>query len=245
MKKLLLAALAILLTACAPQTAEPMPTLTPSPTSSPPSPTSSPPPPEPTIEPTPVHLNMEDIDNMSDDEKLNLVVGFEDSNKFPSTIHANIVIIEDGDGYLAYNIQTGEVIDLQSAGIAVLETKSGGIVEFEGYTLENIREAIEADNPYLRLDEYENESQKDAKVALYGWIYREFNVDMEGYRVGFPVENSQTGQIFWVFVLGVTNDDGGYGSLVTYRNSEGIYIVKYVYDYPESIQDGIRHRGGF
>jgi hypothetical protein len=126
MKRLLLAALAILLTAClspsggaAPQTAEPTPTTSALPTATA---TVSP---TPTFTQTPQPTPTPDVSVMTDDEKIALVEGYDAENKFSSTIFPNIVIIDDGSSYLAYDIQTGEVSSLDDAGTAVFRHIDG------------------------------------------------------------------------------------------------------------------------
>jgi hypothetical protein len=76
--------------------------------------------------------------DMSDDEKLNLVVGFENANKFPSTIHPHIVIIEDGDGHLAYNIQTGDVTSLDSVNIGLIPLNDGTFKEARSFDVHEV-----------------------------------------------------------------------------------------------------------
>jgi hypothetical protein len=237
MKRILLATLAILLTAClspsggAPQTAEPTPTATTLPTATAtisPTPTST-----QTPQPTPTP----DVSVMTDEEKIALVEGYDAEIKFTSTVFPSIVIIDDGSSYLAYDIQTGEVKRLAEAGIAVLTTKTGEKLDFEAYTIDDVREAIEADNPYLNFDEYVSEDQRKEKADLYASLYRISSIDYTpGYRLGFSCENSETGEDYGVFVLGIKNSDGSLGSLIIYSDSNAKYKVVYVYSDAKTIE---------
>lgn len=140
MKRILLAALAILLTAClSPQTAEPTPTATALPTAT------ATVPPIPTSTQTPQPIPTPDVSVMTDDEKIAHVEGYDAENKFPSTIFPNIVILDDGSSYLAYDIQTGEVSSLDEAEIYILRQESDSIVEFR------FLDSSDALTTYLRL----------------------------------------------------------------------------------------------
>jgi hypothetical protein len=243
MKRILLAALAILLTAClspsgaAPQTSEPTPTATALPTATAtisPTPTST-----QTPQPTPTP----DVSVMSDEEKLNLVPGYEGENKYVSSVFPNIVIIDDGSRYLAYDIQTGDEKSLSDAGIFVLSTKSGEKIDFEAYALWDVRRVIESDGPYQMNSAYISDEQRKEQSEFYKMIYSISNIDMEGFRGGFPVQSTVSGEFFGVFILGVRNSDGTIGTLLTYVDSEDTYQVKYVYGDPETVKAELWYRG--
>lgn len=132
MKKYLLAALIILITACSPQTAEPTPTATIVPTATytpTPEPTST-----PTITPTPTPepVTMEMLENMTDEDKFDLVPGdVEGERVLASEYFPHIVVLqvqdESGDGtkLVGYDLIEKEVVTLSSAGIFVTPTLDG------------------------------------------------------------------------------------------------------------------------
>lgn len=127
MKKYLLAALIILITACSPQTAEPTPTATIVPTATytpTPEPTST-----PTITPTPTPepMTMERLENMTDEDKFDLVPEeVEGERVLVSEYSPSVVVLkipnDNGDGtkLVGYDLLKKEVVTLSSVGIKVI-----------------------------------------------------------------------------------------------------------------------------
>lgn len=132
MKNFLLIALIILITACAPQTAEPTPTATIVPTATytpTPEPT-----PTPTITPTPTPepLTMDDLETMPDEDKFDLVPDdVEGERVLASKYFPNIVVLQvqdensDDTKLVGYDLIKKEVVTLTSAGIFVTPTLDG------------------------------------------------------------------------------------------------------------------------
>lgn len=154
-KNFLLAALIILITACAPQTAEPTPTATTVPTAThtpTPEPTST-----PTITPTPTPepLTMDDLETMPDEDKFDLVPeNVEGERVLASKYFPNIVVLQvqdensDGTKLVGYDLIKKEVVTLTSAGIFVTPTLDGTFyyehLYFNGNTASGIGKLKEA-----------------------------------------------------------------------------------------------------
>jgi hypothetical protein len=175
-KNFLLAALIILITACAPQTAEPTPTATivPTATHTPtPEPTST-----PTITPTPTPepLTMDDLETMPDEDKFDLVPDdVEGERVLASKYFPNIVVLQvqdensDDTKLVGYDLIKKEVVTLTSAGIFVTPTLDGTFyyehLYFNGDVPSGIGDLKEAINSVFTPPVFNSIQEKDkAKV---------------------------------------------------------------------------------
>jgi hypothetical protein len=222
MKRILLAALAILLTAClspsrgaAPQTAEPTPTATALPTATA---TVSP---IPTFTQTPQPTPTPDVSVMTDDEKIAHVEGYDAENKFPSTILPNIVIIDDGTSYLAYDIQTGEVSNLADVDLELIPLTDGAYKEarsFEKGEEDNGVRVITSDVGNSPYGASKMENHQDGNKYLR--LVKSF-VEARTPIGAFTVNGEKLGGAgsYWVFYQSYMEDR----TLIVYLDENGMY----------------------
>lgn len=87
-------------------------------------------------------MTMDDVRNMSDEDKLAHVTGYEGSNMSVSTLHPHIVLIDGDNDSVAYNILTGEVTDLAAVNIELIHTVNGETKEVWSFGASEIDEGV-------------------------------------------------------------------------------------------------------
>jgi hypothetical protein len=176
--------------------------------------------PSPTPSPTPEYISMDQIVLMTDPEKIAQVPdAYNSYNKTVSTISPEIVILDDGTSYLAYDIQTGEVSSLAEVDLELIPLNDGTFKEarsFERGEEDNGVRIITADVGNAPYGASKMENHQDVNKHLR--LEKSFS-NPQTYLGAFAINGEKFGGSgsYWVGYRGYMDDR----TLILYLDEEG------------------------